>query len=406
MRLGEVWPRLLGTRWSVDRGIPVKLVILHQLPVELYPPVINWLRTISTHPGIAAAVITSPNQRSVITADLPGVSFIRLPFANASQIAPLRWLLFLFWHMRAALQLYRWRPDAVLSVEPHSALAAWIWKVLLRGRGMLLIHHHEYYSPSDYLSRGNRLIRINRLFENRLLRKADWVSQTNSDRMNLFRQDHPDLTDSQCRVLPNYPPRAWFQQQPKTAPWPKSPEGPLRLVYVGSVSLKDTWIGPLVEWLVCSSNRTCTLSVYSSNIDDATRRFLEERQGGPVTLHAEGVEYDMLPKVLSQYDVGLILYRCRTLNFVYNATNKLFEYLVCGLDVWYPPCMLGVKSFACSNAAPRIIETNFEQMNLVDMNSRKSRNCQTKNIWEMSCEDEVDAVLKLIVTPVAQKARQ
>jgi hypothetical protein len=61
----------------------------------------------------------------------------------------------------------------------------------------------------------------------------------------------------------------------------------------------------------------------------------------------------MLPQVLSQYDVGLILYRCRTLNFVYNATNKLFEYLVCGLDVWYPPCMLGLKTYARSTIAPR-----------------------------------------------------
>ncbi|MGV2336599.1 MAG UNVERIFIED_CONTAM: hypothetical protein LVR18_21670 [Planctomycetaceae bacterium] len=174
----------------------------------------------------------------------------------------------------------------MLSVEPHSALAAWIWKVLLRGRGMLLIHYHEYYSPSDYLNRGNRLIRINRLFENQLLRKADWVSQTNSDRMNLFRQDHPELSDSQCRVLPNYPPRTWFQQQPRNASWPKSPDGPLRLVYVGSVSLKDTWIGPLVEWLDSSDNRTCTLCVYSSNIDHETRRFLEQRQGGRVTLNA------------------------------------------------------------------------------------------------------------------------
>jgi hypothetical protein len=374
----------------------VKLVILHQLPVELYPPVINWLRTISTHPGIAAAVVTSPNQRGLTTAVLPGVSFIRLPFANASQIAPLRWLLFLFWHLRAALQLYRWRPDAVLSVEPHSALAAWIWKVLLRGRAALLIHHHEYYSPADRHRPGNRLININRVFEKSLLTCAAWVSQTNTDRLTFFRRDHPKLTDDQCHVLPNYPPATWLNHLPKSTLWPRTAAGTLRLVYVGSVSLHDTYIGPLVEWIVSPSNTNCTLDIYSTPADPVTNAFLQRHHGSRVTVHAGGIDYDELPDVLSRFDVGLILYRCTTVNFVYNATNKLFEYLTCGLDVWYPPCMLGVAPYARSTAAPRVLETDFDNLQTLDLKPRQSRSHLPTIPWTTTCEDAFKPLLEML----------
>jgi len=376
----------------------VKIAVLHQLPIEMYPPVTNWLRSVRNSQGWETVVITSLNQRGLVPAVLPGVSLILYRFGRNSDSGPLRWLLFLLWRVRGAVRLFREKPDAVLSVEVHSALAVWIWKILLRGRGKLLIHHHEYYTLADYRRPENRLTRINRFFEDQLLRRAVWVSQTNSDRLRLFRQDHPELTDAQCYVPPNYSPAAWLQQVERSALWPRAASGPLRLVYVGSVSLHDTYIGPLVEWLLSPENTSCTLDIYCYNLDNATRSFLERHHGGRITFHAGGVDYDDLPKVLGRYDVGLILYRCTTVNFVYNASNKLFEYLTCGLDVWYPPCMLGVAPYARSTAVPRVLETDFNNMETLDISPRKTRRHLPTIPWTTTCEDALKPLLDLLTT--------
>lgn len=371
----------------------VQLVLLHQLSLERYPPAVNLLRTLHRQPGLATAVVTSTATDAPAVALPPDQPVWRLRFAVRADMLWRRWYLALLWHLRAALICWRLQPAVVISVEPHSALAAWIWLVLLRGRSRLLIHHHEYYSPADYLRPGNRLTRLNRWFENRLLRRAVWVSQTNADRLRLFQADHPELTAAQCRVLPNYPPRAWLQSLPAKTQWPRSATGPLRLVYVGSVSLHDTWIGPLVEWLNSPANTGCTLDVFCYNLDPATRSFLQSHSGTAVRFHAAGVAYDSLPQLLPQFDVGLILYRCNTVNFVWNASNKLFEYLLCGLDVWYPPCMLGVQPYARDTAAPRVLATDFENPGELNLAVRRDRTGLPWQPWTTTCEDAFEPLI-------------
>ena len=104
----------------------------------------------------------------------------------------------------------------------------------------------------------------------------------------------------------------------------------LKLVYLRALSLLDTWIDAVVHWICSDQNVACSLDIYAPRLDPETAQFLLSRQGDRLRLHHEGIEYDRLPHVLPQYDVGLILYRCRTINFVHNAPNKLFEYLMCG----------------------------------------------------------------------------
>lgn len=363
------------------------VVVLHQLPLEQYPPACNLLRTLLGMPGFRVAAITSPNQKSLPTFSVGGLVLHRLRFGLSSDSVLVRWFFSLLWHVRAALICRGLQPAAVISVEPHSAFAVWLYFVLLGGSGRLLIHHHEYYSPADYRRPGNRLTRLNRLFENRLLHRAIWVSQTNVDRLRLFRLDHPRLTDDQCHVLPNYPPADWRGRRP-ALPRRSGPfKGPLRLVYVGSVSLHDTFIGPLVEWLMSEQNPGCTLDLFCYNIDPRTRQFLSNHSGSVLRFHDHGVDYDQLPEVLSTFDVGLILYRCNTLNFVYNASNKLFEYLMCGLDVWYPACMLGVRPYARTDANPRVLETDFERLNSMEWESRQPQADLPWEPWTKSCEE-------------------
>jgi len=78
-----------------------------------------------------------------------------------------RWWAAVRWHLDVAKRLAAWKPDVVLYYEPHSALAVYWYFLRYRGTAKLFIHHHEYYDPSDYLSTGNRMTRLNSFFEKR-----------------------------------------------------------------------------------------------------------------------------------------------------------------------------------------------------------------------------------------------
>lgn len=52
------------------------------------------------------------------------------------------------------------------------------------------------------------------------------------------------------------------------------------------------------------------------------------------------IDYYELPKELIKYDIGLVLYKGHIPNYIYNVPNKVYEYLACGLQVWYSKDLL------------------------------------------------------------------
>ena len=81
----------------------------------------------------------------------------------------------------------------------------------------------------------------------------------------------------------------------------------------------------------------------------------------------EGISYEELPNVLRKYDVGVVLYNGHIPNYVNNAPNKLFEYLACGLDVWFPEVMTGSMDYVNKNGSPRVLSIDFNNLNKFDM---------------------------------------
>jgi hypothetical protein len=81
------------------------------------------------------------------------------------------------------------------------------------------------------------------------------------------------------------------------------------------------------------------------------------------------------------------MYRGNTRNYIYNETNKLFEYLACGLDVWYPKQMLGIKPHARTDIAPRIIELDFERLQDIQMAELRERSGLKFQPFDHRCED-------------------
>jgi hypothetical protein len=368
----------------------MKIGVLHQLPLEYYPPIANALEYFSQSADVCVQVISSENEKGREPYCNPRIEIRRLRFARRGDRLPVRWRNALAWHWQAARALKQFQPDVILYYEPHSALAVYLYYFWFGGTARLFIHHHEYYTPQDYRQPGNRLTRLSHFVEKQFLySRAAWISQTNSDRLRFFQADHPKIRPEQLHVFANYPPASWGQRKEHSSRSRLEGESPLRLVYVGSVSLHDTYIGPLVEWLVAHPEAQVQLDVFAYNCDSATADFLRKASGDVVRFHEAGVAYQDLPQLLRKFDVGVILYRCNTINFQYNASNKLFEYLTCGLDVWYPGTMLGVKPFARSEFYPRVVEVDFENMDLLDLAKMRTRNGLLESPWRESCEGEL-----------------
>ena len=101
--------------------------------------------------------------------------------------------------------------------------------------------------------------------------------------------------------------------------------------------------------------------------------------------------------MLSEFHVGLILYKGTTTNYVFNASNKLFEYHALGLDVWYPAQMLGVSRYAQADRAPRIVQLDFENLESVNFKTLRDRNEIPFAPRKESCESALTPLNKSIV---------
>lgn len=270
--------------------------------------------------------------------------------------------------------------------EPHSSLAAFLY-LLFSPRCQLLIHYHEYRDLEEYRHPGNRIMAAYHWIERRFLyKRATWISHTNDDRVQMFLEDERNAPPHVMRSLPNLPPKAW-RGSCKVC-WPTNDEI-LKLVYVGALSRRDTFIEPLVEWIRECKTLYVQLDLFVNNIDIDTRRYLEANGDARIQFHDGGIPYDQLPTTLSDYHVGLVLYRGNTRNYVFNAPNKLFEYLACGLDVWYPDVMLGVKPYSRTNVFPRVVEVDFENMDAAILDELRSRAGLLESPWMGSCEAEL-----------------
>ena len=244
------------------------------------------------------------------------------------------------------------KPQRVLYYETISSFPAWLYRVFNK-RAELFIHYHEYTSRSEYES-GMKLTKIFHRLEKRLYPNAKWVSHTNENRMELFEHDILPVKIGNKYILPNYPPKSWRQEAKREN------EIPVKIVYVGALSLDTMFTREFTEW-VNSQNGKVTWYIYSYNITKDAKGFLQA-MNSPHIILAEAVNYDELPRILKQYDVGIILYKGHIANYIYNAPNKLFEYLACGLDVWFPGIMQGIYPYRTINSFPKVIEVDFKNM--------------------------------------------
>lgn len=344
---------------------------MHQLPLENYPPAVNGLRILNQIEGFELCAWSSAKNERVPNDDVAFMEVRRPEYPGVTCGSLKRLFKFLRWHFRVGRDLARWKPDVIFSIEPHSALAVWIYYCFYGGKANLLVHHHEYYSRADYRRPGNRTLRINHFFEVRfLLQRAGWVSQTNRERLGMMRKDYASVTAAKANIWPNYPPCDWGKGSERQVvdETEERSEVTLRLLCVGSLSFEDTFIREVVEWVKRSAPKV-SLHICGHNVKVEVWRWIESLGVNHITMNQSGCAYDRLPAVLSQFDVGLVLYKGNTQNFVYNVPNKVMEFLYCGLEVWFPPEMKGMRLFREENDGLALREVDFKRMDNFEIGS-------------------------------------
>ena len=332
-----------------------KLAVIHFNSIEAYPPVMNWLNYLADRSGPALQVrVYTMAPASGIKRFVPASPNIRIIRAGrqGQRQAWVRYLQYLLFYARTFLGLIGSRPGILLYYESISSLPALLYKKYFGRKARLFIHYHEYTSIPEY-EQGMSLTRYLHRMEKRQYASADWLSQTNDDRIACFTRDLQGVSLPVLRVLPNYPPASWKRPTRNG----RAAGGPLRIVYIGALSLDTMYTREFAQW-VRRQQGEVIWDIYTNNLSPDSLAFL--RAEGESFIRFRGAtDYFSLPEVLKDYDVGIILYKGHIPNYVYNAPNKLFEYLACGLDVWFPDTLRGSYPYVTSGTYPRVMSLDF-----------------------------------------------
>lgn len=342
-----------------------KIAILHLLPLEYYPPVTNLADLLAEEPDAKVLLFSSHNPAGREAYSNRGIRIRRVVYPAYVKGAFRKLYAFLSMFFSATFALIRFKPDVILYYEPHSAYPAYLYTRFLKGSARLFIHYHEYYSPEEYLAPHMQSVRyFHRKECSWLYRKAEWISQTNARRLELFAADYPFIPRERLHSLANYPPQSWYRRGQS-----KSPSEKLRFLYLGALSFENTYIRPVVEFVLAHPDRL-QLDIYSYNLHSDVAQYLSSLQSSAVRLFREGVPYHRIPELASGYDIGLILYNGHNANYAYNAPNKLFEYLACGLDVWVPEGQEGCRPYVQSGVIPEVKAVNYDRLSMALLSDR------------------------------------
>lgn len=372
-----------------------KLIIIHFQPLERFPPVMNLLDFLSAKNDKNIVTITTKNKKESLLQEYTNTSIriIRTPAIVPKSF--FRLFNYLRFYGYSLWLLIRLKPSVVLYFETLSSWPALIYKRLRKNNLNLLLHCHEYTSPKDYNDMW--LVRMMHRMETKMYPTSyKWISHTNQVRMEQFKKDHdlPNVNPGIFHIMPNYPPKSWANYQSDFMLSDK-----IRLVFVGSLGFENMYLKEIVNWITLNKDRI-SLDFYSYNIDQKAQKFLNSVPHDSIQFH-EGCSYNELPSVLKKYDVGLVLYKAYNFNHINGISNKVYEYLACGLDVWFPKDNTYMLSIVRENEFPKIIALDFKNLVSFDYKNSVERNCLDKssnnyfaeNIYE-EISNEINVLIK------------
>jgi len=337
-----------------------KLFILHFRPIENYPPVQNFIKAvIGTDTDLTWRCITTKGQLKSIS--FRGVKISRFGRSHSGKLS--LWWTYLRYNFSSIIELLIHRPNRLIYYESLSAFPAYFYKNFVHKKVRLYIHYHEYTSPLEYQNT-SPIERLFHKFEKSIYKQAAWISHTNNVRLNKFLLDEKLVFNKKVHhFMPNYPSKKWPILNKK-----RKHNEPLKLVFVGySLTEEGSYLLELIDFLI-RTNIPSILSIYCLKKNDFISNVAGTRNNLMIEVFDE-LTYAEIPSILSKHHVGLILYKANTPNYIHNAPNKLFEYLSCGLDVWYPSEMQGIFEYDTIRS-PSVKRLNFNKLSdyqLIDL---------------------------------------
>lgn len=359
-------------------------VIIHFQPLEQFPPVCNLVDYLGKN---------STKKIIVLTTKSASKKKIK-PYSNSSKAinlnrtrgivnsSPLRIFYYLSFYFNSLRLLIKYAPESVLYFDTISSWPALMYKKIKKSKVKLLAHYHEYCSPQEY---ANNMLLVKAMHKQEAKmypHSYHWISQTNEVRLQKMISDNhlESIDQSVFHTMPNYPSKFWSKNKTCHRVSKK-----IRLVYVGSLGYDTTYLKELTQWVV-KNKAQVTLDLYSHNIDKKASAFLGSFQANDVQFHS-AVNYPELPEVLANYDVGLVIYKPVSDNWIHNAPNKVFEYLACGLDVWFSETMTYMISLAKENTYPKILPVAFDNLSHFDFEKAINRAGLSYQKEEFYCEN-------------------
>lgn len=346
-----------------------KLAIIHFNILEYYPPAMNFINILSNKLNENFKVIFITNKSNLVLKNfsISKIEIIRTIKISKQTIRIFRLIKYIYFNLFTLFRLVIYKPDKILYYETHSSYPVYFYKKYVNKNVRVFIHYHEYMTPKEYSS-GMKLLNFYHKKEKYIYNKAKWISLTNDQRVRLFFIDNPGINNSIVNSLPNFPLKTWL----KDTSIKKEFNSPLKIVFVGSLSNETMFYKEFAEW-VLKQNGNVIWDIYSQQISTEVLTHIKNLGNGLINFKGY-VNYYELNEVLYNYDIGVILYRGLVPNFKYNATNKLFEYLACGLDVWVPEELVGAHDYLTKNTYPKVVKIDFKtlaELNLAEIISRK-----------------------------------
>jgi hypothetical protein len=323
------------------------------LPIEHYPPVQNLINYLSDYVSITCFTLKSKkldkfvNEKTIIK---------RNKEIDTNSIS--RLISHLLFYLKTFFYLLKHSPEEVIYYDSISSLPVWLYKIVNK-RVKIIIHYHEYITNNEYET-GMIITKLaHKYLEKKNYMNAYWISQTNTFRRDFFCVDN-NLSKSSVEIMPNYPPKSWSKFKSK-----EEQTDILKIIYVGySVNSKGNYIKELIKWLD-SQVINIQLDFYLIDTKTCPTSLFKEYKNMRINLY-NAINYDELPNVLRKYNIGIILYKPTEKNWIYNAPNKLFEYLSCDLDVWFPDTMIGSLEYENLETFPKVVSLDFENLDLVN----------------------------------------
>ncbi|WP_179333437.1 glycosyltransferase family protein [Winogradskyella costae] len=334
-----------------------KIVVFHYYPIEGYPPVQNLLNLKRFQEKVSLTCMTTKGNHNYNYKN-PYIKIIYLGNSDATgKFKSLkRYFSYLLFNIVGFISLLYKRPSSIIYYETISAFPALLYKYIFPST-QLYVLYHEYTSKEEYL-KGPSLVRMIHKLEIKSYEKVNWISHTNTDRRKLFSKDY-DISIDKISCLPNYPPSSWLSSTKNLI----KTKNKCKFVYVGyTIDNYSMYIDEMVN--VISGNSDFSLDFYLLKTPSNIVKEIHAKGLSNRIQFKSGLAYNDLPLILGHYDVGIILYRGLTKNYIYNAPNKLFEYLACGLSVWYPKVMLGITPYKST----RIREVDFDSSDILRLN--------------------------------------